>query len=81
MIYIDKEIGCLTERLEGITDFDNIKETSTEQTRSHTEDVEKFLALENITNGDLRKIISRITVNRKGEIKVYLRNFSDLMIE
>lgn len=81
VIYIDKEIGCLTERLEGITDFDNIKETSTEQTRSHKEEVEKFLALENITNGDLRKIISRITVNRKGEIKVYLRNFSDLMIE
>ena len=59
---------------------DKIEKISIDQIRIYTEEIEEFLALENVTNGDLRKIISRIVVNREGEIKIYLRNFSDLMI-
>lgn len=78
--YINKEIEDLTEQLDQTEISDNIEKTSIEQIRIYTEEIEEFLSLENITNGDLRKIISRIVVNREGEIKIYLRNFSDLMI-
>jgi len=78
--YINKEIEDLTEQLDQTNISDNIEKTSIEQIRIYTEEIEEFLALENVTNGDLRKIISRIVVNREGEIKIYLRNFSDLMI-
>ena len=59
---------------------DTNEKISTDQIRIYTEEIEKFLFLENVTNGDLRKIISRIVVNRDGEIKIYLRNFEDLMV-
>ena len=78
--YINKEIDDLTEQLDQTNISDNIEKTSIEQIRIYTEEIEEFLALENVKNGDLRKIISRIVVNREGEIKIYLRNFSDLMI-
>ena len=78
--YINKEIDDLNEQLDQVNVSDTIKKISIEQVRIYTEGIEDFLALENITNGDLRKIISRIVVNREGEIKIYLRNFSDFMI-
>ena len=80
MTYINKEIDDLNEQLEQVNVSDTIEKISIEQVRIYTEEIEDFLALENVTNGDLRKIISRIVVNREGEIKIYLRNFSDFMI-
>lgn len=35
--------------------------------------INEFLALENATNVDLRKIISKIEVNRNGELKIHLK--------
>ena len=78
--YINKEIEELTEQLDQENISDKIEKISIDQIRIYTEEIEEFLALENVTNGDLRKIISRIVVNREGEIKIYLRNFSDIMI-
>ena len=80
MTYINKEIDDLNEQLDQVNVSDKIEKISIEQVRIYTEEIEDFLALENVTNGDLRKIISRIVVNREGEIKIYLRNFSDFMI-
>ena len=74
--YITREIETLKEQLKQV----NIKKVSTEELRIYTEEIKKFLALENVTNADLRKIISRIVVNRNGEIKVYLRDISDFSI-
>lgn len=79
--YINKEVEELTEQLEQTNISDNIKKTSIDQIRIYTEEIEDFLALENVTNGDLRKIINRIVVNRDGEVKIFLRNFSDFMME
>ena len=79
-LYINKEIDELTEILDQTDITDTIEKTSIDQIRIYTEEIEDFLALENVTNGDLQKIINRIVVNREGEIKIYLRNFSDLMI-
>ena len=80
MTYINKEIDDLNEQLDQGNLSDTIEKISIEEVRIYTEEIEDFLALENVTNGDLRKIISRIVVNRDGEIKIYLRNFSDFMI-
>lgn len=79
--YINKEVEELTEQLEQTNISDNIKKTSIDQIRIYTEEIEDFLALENVTNGDLRKIINRIVVNRDGEVKIFLRNFSDFIKE
>lgn len=79
--YINKEVEELTEQLEQTNISDNIKKTSIDQIRIYTEEIEDFLSLENVTNGDLRKIINRIVVNRDGEVKIFLRNFSDFIKE
>ena len=73
--YINREIKGLTAQLGQNNISDKIGKTSIDQIRIYKEEIEKFLALENITNGDLRKIITHIVVNREGEIKIYLRNF------
>ena len=80
MTYLNKEIYDLNEQLNQVNASDTIQKISIEQVRIYTEEIEAFLALENVTNGDLRKIINRIIVNREGEIKIYLRDFSDFMI-
>ena len=77
-VHINKEIEETNEQLKLISISGDIKKTSLEQVRKYTEEIEKFLALENATNGDLRKIISHIVVNKVGEVKVYLRDLSDL---
>ena len=59
---------------------DTIEKINDRQILIRTEEIKDFLTLETVTNGDLRKIISRIIVNRDGEIKIYLRDFSELMI-
>ena len=78
-VHINKEIDDLNEYLEQIRISDNFQKNSLEQIRKYTEEIEQFLTLQNVTNGDLRKIISHIVVNRDGEVKIHLRNFSDLI--
>lgn len=60
------------------SDVINSDEPSSEEVHTYTEEIERFLELESVTNGDLRKLISHIAVDRDGEIKIYLRNFYDL---
>lgn len=77
--YINKEIEELKEQQEQ-TSIADINRTSIDQIRIYTEEIEAFLALESVTNGELRKIISHIVVNQDGEVKIFLRNLSDFMI-
>jgi hypothetical protein len=76
--YINKEIQALRAQLKRISVLDYTEKVSRDQIHLYTEEVEAFFALENITNGDLRKIISRMVVNRNGEIKIHLRDASDV---
>ena len=76
ILYINKEIIELTEILE---QANNLKKADSEQISIFINEIEKFLMLDNVTNGDLRKIINRIIVNNNGEIKIYIRNFSDFI--
>lgn len=76
ILYVNKEIIELTEILEQANNF---KKADSEQISIFINEIEKFLMLDNVTNGDLRKIINRIIVNNNGEIKIYIRNFSDFI--
>ena len=77
---INREIEVLKEQLDQTNNSDNLEKTSLEQMRIYTEEIEAFLTLKNAKNRDLQKIISRISVNRAGEIKIYLRKFSDMIM-
>lgn len=70
---ITKEIEHLNAQLAQM----NTNETRSSRIQTYRYEIEKFLSLENLTNGDLRKIIHRIVVNRDGEIHIYLRSFAD----
>ena len=72
--YINREIEELLEKAKATVTIEKI---GTDKIREYAEKIEEFLSLKNQTNSDLRKIISRIIVNREGEIKIFLRNFSD----
>ena len=78
--YINKELDALTEQLGRYDSADTIKKVNIENICNYNEEIEDFLTLRTVTNGDLRKIISLITVDREGEIKIFLRNLSDLTI-
>lgn len=73
---INKEINSLTERLSQT----DIPDSFEAQIPALTAEIEAFLALESVTNGDLRKIIGSIVVDRSGEIRISFRHFSGLMM-
>ena len=76
---ISKEIEELTVCLDKIRISNTIEKNSMEDIRRYTEEIESFLKLENVTNMDLKKIISHIVVNRDGDVKIHLRNLADLI--
>ena len=76
--YINREIEDIKARSDQEDLCRASEKISAQQVGIYTEQIERFINLENLTNGDIRKIISRITVNREGEIRIYLRDLSDL---
>ena len=72
--YIEGETVELSRILKEIASREKGEISETERYR---EEIENFLSLKTITNGDLRKMIKRITVDREGKIKIYLRKISD----
>ena len=47
--------------------------------RQYTEEIESFLKLETVTNNDLLKIIDHMTVNKDGEVKIYIKKLGELV--
>ena len=78
--YINNEIETLTKELKKIKFSKDPPKTSIDQIQIYKKEIEKFLSFDNITNGDLRKIINYIIVKRNGEITIHLRDISDFMI-
>ncbi len=46
--------------------------------RRYTEEINRFLELETVTNVDMRRILDHITVDRDGNVRVVLKKISDL---
>lgn len=44
----------------------------------YTGEIIRFLALENVTNTDMRRIIDRICVNRDGQVRILLKKFENM---
>ncbi len=66
---VDKELATIEDELRQL-DSAGERQSKAQQ---HTKNIEKFLRLENVTNVDIRKVIDRILVNKKGEVRVVFR--------
>lgn len=74
---IRRELDALEKNLKkGIT-REKSEKTMALSVEQYAADVESFLLLENITNADMKKIITHITVTRDGEVKIHLRKQKD----
>ncbi len=77
ILFVNKELEKLSEQSRQIKIRNTAEQNSSDRIRIYSEAIERFLNFETVTNGELRKIIKCITVNRDGEIKIYFRKFSD----
>ena len=52
---------------------------NTEQViRRYTEEVQRFLELDTITNADMRRVIDHISVNKDGNVRIVLKKSEDM---
>lgn len=50
-------------------------EQASENIQRHTDEIQRFLELETVTNMDMRRILDHISVDREGHVRVVLRKF------
>ena len=43
----------------------------------YTEEIHRFLELDTVTNVDMRKIIDHISVNKNGNVRIFLRKIDE----
>jgi uncharacterized small protein (DUF1192 family) len=74
VLALDKEISRLDaismEKTDENLDIGSLVDGKTK----YAQEIESILSLENATNIDMRKIVDHISVNRDGEVKIYLKN-------
>ena len=70
---LDKELQNCDRTLGGCMDKAAIKSDRELEMKHIIEAIESFLKLEGATNIHLRRIIDTITVNKNGEVKVYIK--------
>ena len=46
--------------------------------KQYVQEIERFLNLETVTNMDLRRIIDHISVNREGNVRIFLKKVEDM---
>lgn len=72
---IKTELTALDIDEERISQIISVQENANTLVRKYTDDIEHFLAMEDVTNVDLRKIIDHISVNRNGNVRIILKKF------
>jgi len=73
---LDKDIARIDALLSEKTYNDKAIDSAVDDTKRYILEIERFLSLEDVTNMDMRKIIDHISVNRNGEVKVYLKKIA-----
>ena len=73
---LDKEKERLDDILAQKSYADKADKSIQAETQKYVNEIENFLSLKNVTNMDMRKIISHITVNKSGEVKIHLKDFA-----
>lgn len=46
----------------------------------YIQEIEQFLRLESVTNSDLRKVIDHISVNRDGNVRIFLKKIEEMLL-
>ena len=74
---LDKELSHLDKLLGNCQKVEKTDRELAEERKRIIENIERFLTLESVTNIDLRQIIDQITVNKDGEVKIYIKNLKN----
>ena len=74
---INREFDTLEKNIEKNITVEKNQKTTALAVEHYVADVEAFLSLETVTNADMQKIITHITVAKDGEVKIHLRNRKD----
>lgn len=72
------ELKAVDMDLEHIEQTARILNNAEDVIRRYTEEIVRFLELENVTNMDMRRVIDYISVNRDGNVRVVLKKFEDM---
>ena len=74
---ITGELRTVEAELDQLTRTAQLASSAGEMTRYYRREIERFLALETVTNVDMRRLIDHITVSRDGNAHVVLRKFKE----
>lgn len=85
MTELKEKIESITEELHSL-DYDmkkyeqslEIKKDANQLVERYMEEIERFLTLETATNMDMRRILDYISVNKNGNVHIYLKKLDDL---
>ena len=72
------ELHAVDTELERIALTSRLPSSAGEITQYHRREIGRFLELETVTNGDMRRLIDHILVSRDGNIQVFFRKFGDM---
>lgn len=74
---IENEVQTVNKALEQIRQSAGTGNPAEQRKHQCTEEIQRFLALDNITNADLRRLIDHISVNRDGSVQIVLKKVGD----
>ena len=75
---ISEELKAAELELEGLSQTAPLPGSTEELTQAYRQEIEGFLALETVTNVEMRRLIDHICVDRSGNVRVILRKFQEL---
>jgi hypothetical protein len=75
LFLLEKELLNLNELLNNYKDIENIFVEIDGEERGILTQIDDFLALESVSNVELRRILEGVTVNENGDVRVRLRRF------
>ena len=75
---IDKELKLLEDDSRKYEQSLVVKKDAADVVSEYLNEVNRFLALETVANMDLRRVIKHITVNRDGNVRIFLKELDEL---
>lgn len=75
---VTEELKAVDLDLEKLALATQLRSSAGEITRYYRREIERFLALETVSNVDMRRLIDHITVSRDGNVHVVLRKFEEM---
>ena len=76
---ISDELAALEHEMKRLLRAQEIRNDAEHYLEQYKKEIQKFLELETVTNTDMRKIIGHISVNRDGQVRVFIRKIDDFV--